>query len=212
MPSTPAPSASASPVVRRDQSRAQIVAAARECFRERGVRATTMEDIALAAGTSRRLLYRAFAGRGEVVEEAIVARMRELACELPSGLDDHASFAEAVVELSVAIVEDGRADTELRDLFEAVGIARLHHMVAGDYPPVAQIVLDTWRPWLTAARISGEIRSDVTDEQVVEWLRGVHLTLILRDDLTKAQERERLARFLLPSLLAPTPPRTRGSR
>lgn len=201
-----------SPLIRRDELRDRITEAARKCFRENGVRNTTMDVIAAAAGTSRRDLYRSFASRDELVEAAIVASMREGARGLPNGLGDHDSFAEALVELTVAIVEHGRADQEQRALYDALDHSRLHEMLSGPYPPVAQIVLDTWRPWLTAARITGEIRPDVTDESIVEWLRGIFLMLILRNDLTAEQERHLVRTFVVPSLLAGRTPTHRKAR
>jgi hypothetical protein len=40
----------------------------------------------------------------------------------------------------------------------------------------------------------------VSDAELVEWIRGVYLMLILRDDVDVEREREILRRFLLPSL------------
>ncbi|MDQ1493355.1 MAG: hypothetical protein QOD57_3009 [Actinomycetota bacterium] len=159
-----------------------------------------MEDIAQAAGTSRQVIYRFFSGRGEVVEAAIVERIKELAAALAEPLGDYSTFADAMVEVSLATIEAARNDVELQGLFEDTGGIRLHHILAGPYPPVADLVIEFWRPWFERARRSGELRRDVSDAELVEWIRGVYLMLILRDDVDVEREREILRRFLLPSL------------
>ncbi len=196
------PPTALSPLARREATRAHIVGAARECFRNKGVQKTTMEDIAREAGTSRQILYRYFSGRGEVVEAAIVERIQELAGALAAGLEQHQTFAEVMIEVSLATIEVARHDAELQGLFENTAGIRLHHVLAGPNPPIAELVVEFWRPWFERARRSGELRTDVSDHELVEWIRGVYLMLILRDDLTPDREREILRRFLLPSLSA----------
>lgn len=192
--------AASSPLAEREEARSRILRSARDCFRRNGVAKTTMEDVAREAGTARQVLYRYFSGRGELVEAAIVERIRELAVVLADGLGRYTSFAEALVEASLATVEAARHDEELLGLFATAGGVRLHQVLAGPYPPVAQLVLEFWRPWFERARRDGELRTDVTDEAAVEWIRGVYVMLILREDLTAEQEREILTRFLLRSL------------
>jgi AcrR family transcriptional regulator len=194
------PRAAPSPLAQREETRARILQVARKRFGANGVQKTTMEDIAQAAGTSRQVLYRFFSGRGELVEAAIVERIRELATKLGDDLDQYPTFAEAMVEVSLATVEAARGDPELHRLFENTNGIRLHHVLAGPYAPVAELVEEFWRPWFERARRSGELRSDVDDEALVEWIRGVYLMLILRDDLDAGREREILRRFFLPSL------------
>lgn len=205
-----------SPLAEREETRARILAAARDCFRTNGVQKTTMEDVAQAAGTSRQVLYRFFSGRGEIVEAAIVERIRELAAVLAEGLDRYKTFAQAMVESSLATIEAARHDDELQGLFENTNGIRLHHVLAGPNAPVADLVEEFWRPWFERARRSGELRGDVSDADLVEWIRGVYLMLILRDDVDADREREILQRFLLPSLSveapAAVPPTRRRSR
>ena len=199
-----APAANSSPLAEREETRARILRSARECFRRQGVAKTTMEDVAQAAGTARQVLYRYYSGRGELVEAAIVERIRELAAVLAEPLPGYETFAEALVDVSLATIESARHDAELHSLFETAGGIRLHQVLAGPYPPVAQLVLDFWRPWFERARRTGEMRTDVSNEDAVDWIRGVYLMLILREDLSPPRSREILDRFLLRSLTPPS--------
>lgn len=184
--------------------REEVLVAARRCFLESGVAATTMSEVATAAGISRRAVYRAFSGRAELVEAAIVARIGEIIDGLYGEWERHDSFAEALVETSVVTINAGRCDLELRALISAEVPSRLHHILAGPYPPVVRIMRAAWLPRFARARARGELRSDVTDDQIVEWLRGCYLQLMLRDDLADDPDGQRavLRNFVLPSVLA----------
>lgn len=59
---------------RKDRSRALILDAADRTFREAGLSATTMEDIARAAGLTRKTLYNLFASK-EDIALALIARV-----------------------------------------------------------------------------------------------------------------------------------------
>ena len=54
-------------VVQRDATRRSIVRAAGTCFRRQGFAATTVEDIARAAGTTRTTFYMHFKGKADVI-------------------------------------------------------------------------------------------------------------------------------------------------
>jgi AcrR family transcriptional regulator len=198
--SAPVRRSAGSALADREETRARILQVARERFRHNGVQKTTMEDVARAAGTSRQVLYRFFSGRGEVVEAAIVERIRELAGVLAEDLDRYSTFGEAMVEVSLATIEAARHDDELQGLFENTNGIRLHHVLAGPHAAVADLVEEFWRPWFERARQRGELRRDVDSRDLVEWIRGVYLMLILRDDVDADREREILQRYLLPSL------------
>ncbi len=42
---------------------------------------------------------------------------------------------------------------------------------------------------------------DLTVDEMVEWLRHIHVLLLLRDDLDKNEKRRFLKKFMLPTLL-----------
>lgn len=84
-------------------SRAELEQLALELFAERGFEATTVEDIAAAAGISRRTFFRYFASKNDVVwgdfDRQLRAMERWLA-ERPAGCDVLAAVAEAVVRFN----------------------------------------------------------------------------------------------------------------
>jgi AcrR family transcriptional regulator len=191
----------------------QVLAAARHCFARYGVDRTTMDDIAKESGIGRTGLYRLGLTRPEITEAAIVARLRELGEGIRPIADRAAPFDELLLETSIATVDAARSDPELRHLLDTTTTVSLHRLITGHESSMQGIVLDVLGPMLRRARERGEIRPEVSDERAVEWLRGVYLMLMLREDLDADAEKALVADFVLPSLVANrTTPRKRAKR
>jgi AcrR family transcriptional regulator len=195
-------------LVSRQETRQFVLSTARGLFRDNGVDHTTMTDLAMATGINRRELYRVFSGRGEVIEAAIMARVEELIDAQRGTWEEYQDFDDALVETAIGIIGSGRSDAELQSLFAAESAPHLHAMMAGPYPPFEALMRAVWEPRLAQARRDQMIRTDVTDDELIEWLRGVYLLLLLREDLAEQPDRQRaiLRNFLLPALTL-RPPR-----
>ena len=184
-----------------DEQKAAVVRAARECFSRFGVDKTTIEDITRAAKIPRSALYRIFYSREEIIQAAIFERATELAHELEAVRDAATSFAEALVEVSLATIHAGRRDPELNNLINTHSGTSLHDLLAGPRPHIHLYVFEFWRPELEKARARGLLREGVTDDEVIEWLINVWMPIILNQEITEDAERRILQNFLLPSLL-----------
>ncbi|MCX2929945.1 TetR/AcrR family transcriptional regulator [Mycobacterium sp. CVI_P3] len=190
---------------------ARVVAAARRCFARYGVDRTTMHDIAKEAGIGRTGVYRLGLTRPQLTEAAIVGRLQELGEGIRPIADRDAPFAELVIDTSIATVDAARSDPELHHLLDTTTTVSLHRLITGHDSAMQAIVADLLGPMLRRGREQGELRADVTDERVVEWLRGVYLMLMLREDLDADAERAMVADFVLSSLVANPKPK-KGSR
>lgn len=200
LPTTPPPTGDSDSEVRK-----KIIAAARECFSKYGPRRTTMEDIAACAGIARPALYRYVSSRDEIIEAVIIERVEELGEGFRPIFEEATSFAEAFVEITLASVNSARLDPELQALFETTTGTRIVQVMAGPQPGFHEFVKGFFKPAFDAARASGELRTDVTDDAMVEWIRGVYMMMILREDLDGEREREMATSFLLRSLTPPGP-------
>ena len=179
----------------------RVVAAARRCFARYGVDRTTMHDIAKETGIGRTGVYRLGLTRPEITEAAIVSRLRELGETIRPIADRDAPFAELLLDTSIATVDAARSDPELHNLLDTTTTVSLHRLITGHESAMQTIVMDVLGPMLRRGRQHGQIRTDVSDERVVEWLRGVYLMLMLREDLNPEGERALVADFVLPSLV-----------
>ena len=184
-------------------ARRRIIANARKCFRKYGPRRTTMEDIAAAAGIARPALYRYVASRDEVIEAVILQRVEELSEGFRSLLVESTSFAEAFVEVAMAAVNAARLDPELQALFETTTGTRIIQVMVGPNPGFHEFVKSFFTDAFSAAREAGLLRTDVDDDALVDWIRGIIVMMILREDLDAEREREMIRNFLLHSIMPP---------
>jgi AcrR family transcriptional regulator len=178
----------------------KVLAAARSCFLQYGVRKTSIADIADAAGLARQSIYRYANNKSALVDAALLARLGEMDAGLREILDRTNSFQEAVIEGSVAVVISARNDRELNNLMEASRGRHLSELTASSSAAMHTIVLRVWQPLLDRGREIGWIRADADDDQLVEWIRGVYLMLFLRTDLDSDGYRRLIRTFLVPSL------------
>ena len=186
------------------EARKRIIAAARQCFQKYGPRRTTMEDIAASAGVARPALYRYVSSRDEIIEAVIIERVEEIGEGFRPLFEDATSFAEGFVAVSLASVNAARLDPELQALFETTTGSRIVQVMggpsSGPQSGFHEFVKGFFKPAFDAARASGELRTDVSDDAMVEWIRGVYLMMILREDLDGEREKEMVVSFLLRSL------------
>jgi AcrR family transcriptional regulator len=75
-------------------SRERIVARAAELFAERGVAATSLDDVLAASGAGKGQLYHYFRSRDELVEAAVGQRCSQVVAGLSQALGSVASLAE----------------------------------------------------------------------------------------------------------------------
>ena len=178
-----------------------IIDATRKNFLHYGVNRTTMADIARAVGMPRQTLYEYVSSRDDLVDSVLVARIKEIAEDLKPLAAEGMSFAEAMVETSVAAIERARNDRELMNIFTTGPNDRIQEVVTGPYPEIHDIVVDLLGPILDRAAESNLLRIDKTRDEIVDWIRVVYLVLITQPDAAPRNERSILADFLLPSIM-----------
>jgi AcrR family transcriptional regulator len=86
-------------------SRERIVERAAELFAERGVAATSLDEVLAAAGAGKSQLYHYFRGRDELVAAAVGLRCAQVLAGLTQALSAVASLAE--LEQALAAFADG---------------------------------------------------------------------------------------------------------
>src|SRR5215471_7827804 len=86
-------------------SRERIVERAAELFAERGVTATSLDEVLAAAGAGKSQLYHYFRGRDELVEAAVGLRCAQVLADLTQALGAVTSLAE--LEQALAGFADG---------------------------------------------------------------------------------------------------------
>jgi AcrR family transcriptional regulator len=92
---------------RRRARAAEILAATRSLFDERGIRDGRIEDIAKAVGINRAIIYRHFSGKEELFALTLVGYLDELVDELRSADVPDATPTERLRRISAAFLDFG---------------------------------------------------------------------------------------------------------
>ena len=176
-----------------------IKAAAVRCIRKSGARKLNVEDIAGAAGVSRRTFYRFFATRREVMEAVLLDRLRAIAAGVAEVLRGCSSFEESVVVGSLATANLATADTIYTAIVEADSTLLLEER--GINGQLERLFMSSWASVIARAREEGLLRPEITDDVAAEWIMDIHRLLIIRADLDDQQKADLIRKFVLPSLL-----------
>ena len=187
--------------------RDRLIDAAEVCLRAKGIRSTTVSEVAEVAQVSRGWLYRHFPDKVSLLGAAIV-RLNEAywseahaMLEPLEGLDQQ--IAAGVVHGRTAYDDPGALLMRLRMAEPEEFVACAGAGVQGLVPDLA----DFWRRYLVAARDRGEIHPDIDIAEASEWVARVIISLVtvpgdILDPSDPAQVRTHVRRYLMPGLRA----------
>ncbi len=187
--------------------RDRLIDAAEVCLRAKGIRATTVSEVAEVAQVSRGWLYRHFPDKVSLLGAAIV-RLNEAywseahaMLEPLEGLDSQ--IAAGVVHGRTAYDDPGALLMRLRMEEPEEFVACAGAGVQGLVPDLA----DFWRRYLVAARDRGEIHPDIDIAEASEWVARVIISLVtvpgdILDPSDPAQVRAHVRRYVMPGLKA----------
>jgi AcrR family transcriptional regulator len=86
-------------------TRAAILLAAAQSFAEKGFKQTTLDDIALVAGVSRRAIYHHFSSKLEILEAASVEQAQQFLLEVRHSVKADGDFAKFVGDCLIYVIE-----------------------------------------------------------------------------------------------------------
>jgi AcrR family transcriptional regulator len=190
----------------------RILSAAATCFRERGVEGTSMGDIAVAAGLQRPNLYRYFPNKEAVVLEVLMRETRAVHAERRARVRLTGPVGPLLVESLVSGQELARTDELIR--FAMSGEAA---QLTADLVRSETLLFDEekvyWEPLLAYGRERGELRDDVTDDEIIRWFFVSQFFMFSHEDFFPAEAvRAQVERFVVPAVLTATGRSTRRSR
>jgi AcrR family transcriptional regulator len=160
-----------------------------------------MADVARAVGMPRQTIYEYVASRDDLVDAVLVQRIKEIAEELKPLASEGTSFADALIETSVAAIQRARNDDELMNIFTTGPNDRVQEVVTGPNPEIHSIVADLLGPILDHGDEAGMLRTDKTRDELIDWIRLVYLSMITQPSPASQSERDIVADYLLPSIM-----------
>lgn len=187
--------------------RDRLIDAAEVCLHAKGIRATTVSEVAETAGVSRGWLYRHFPDKVTLLGAAIV-RLNEVywsqahaVLEEIQGLDEQ--IVAGIRHGRTAYDDPGALLMKLRvdepEEFAACAGAGVQGLV----PDLARF----WSRYLIAARDNGEIHAQVVIDEASEWVARIVISLATvpgdtLDPTDSAQLLTHVRRYLTPALRA----------
>lgn len=179
----------------------RMVDAAILCFRKYGPAKTSMEDVAKAAQVGRQTVYRTFRTRTELLDAVANRRLEEIGAKVLPVLAACENFEDALIRGSVETMRLARLDRLFIAVLESATDNGVERYLLDPGSPVHEYMLKIWAPVFAQARERGELRQDIGDVDLATWLRGVHLMLLLREDLDEKGQAALLRMFVVPGLV-----------
>ncbi|HEY2792829.1 MAG TPA: helix-turn-helix domain-containing protein, partial [Micromonosporaceae bacterium] len=151
---------------RRDQTTRRILDGAAATFAKGGYAATSMEEIAAAAGVSKLLLYRDFAGKRELYR-AVLARTQE---KLTARVESYASNESLRSVLAVARADPDGFTLLYRHAAREPEFAAYANTVTDEFERMAERILRDVEPDRVLRRWAAEMTVTITFQAIIAWL------------------------------------------
>lgn len=154
-------------------TRLAIIEAAHDCFRNYGLRKTTIVDIARVAGLSRGTVYQHFVDKAAIVEACAENVSFRFYREMSKAMD-HGRSLEDKLSLAAAFVSAARRSVEPEKFFDGDEVSLLLTKNAG---VLLRECVDFVAPYLAAAKLTGEVRKDLDVRAAGEWFARILFSL-----------------------------------
>ena len=181
------------------ESKQTIIDATVRCFEQYGPQRTSMDDIAEAAGISRKTLYRVFDDRPQLIQAVLQERWTNIAKETQNRIAKTASFEEALMEGSITAVSLARKDKLTNDIIRNATDHTLEQFLIRGNERTHATMQDIWLNAINKGRNDGVVKQHLADERIIEIIAGMHALLLMRDDNAE-QQRAFLKDVLLPAI------------
>ena len=154
-------------------TRELIVKSAYSCFRRHGLQKTTIVDIAKAANVSRSTIYEYFGDKGAILEACAEHASEQFYREMSKAMDQGGSLEEKLSRAAVFVTQARRVIASGK-YFDEDAISLLLTKDAG---VLLRECVDFFAPYLSAAKLTGEVRKDLDIEAAGEWFARILFSL-----------------------------------
>jgi AcrR family transcriptional regulator len=183
-----------------ETTRSRVIESAIACFRRYGPGGTSMQTIASQAALGRQTVYRCFSTRSALLDAIALQRLIMMRDRMRARVNSYATFDAALSEGTLAVRTIARRDTVFMMVVEASGDRGLERYLLRPSAVVRDTMEFIWRDVFERARARHELRADLSNMEIADWLRIVNFTLLLRDDLSNAARKKLIRTFVLPAL------------
>ena len=156
-------------------TRDAIISAAFGCFRTRGLAKTTIVDIARAADVSRSTFYEYFRDKETIVEACAEAASQRFYRNMAKAIDRHGgSTLEGRLVRAAVFVAQARRVVEPEVYFDQ---EEVNLMMTKNAATLLKECAEFLAPYVSAARLTGEVRQDLDILSATEWFARMLFSL-----------------------------------
>jgi AcrR family transcriptional regulator len=150
-----------------------IVESASACFGKQGLQKATIVDIAKAAGVSRSTIYEYFTDKAAIVEACAEHASERFYREMSASMGRGGSLEEKLSQAAVFVTRARHAIASEK-YFDEDAISLL---LTKDAAVLLRECVDFFAPYLSAAKLTGEVRKDLDVEAAGEWFARILFSL-----------------------------------
>ena len=186
-------------------TRDRIILAAGDCVDRLGLERSTVAAIAESAGVHRVTIYRHFADREAIIVELLDQRSAPLMQRAKARLIGLEPFPDKLVDAVSGAVYDVRITPGLKQVM-GVWNEGGSFRSAGMSERFKQRAIYVTSRYLSQAQQQGCVRTDISVDDMIQWLLDVSLILLLfKPDYELDDIRHHIRTFGLPGIQAPRP-------
>jgi AcrR family transcriptional regulator len=154
-------------------TRELIVESAFSCFGRQGLHKATVVDIAKRAGVSRSTIYEYFSDKGAIVEACAEHASQRFYREMTKAMDQGSTLEDKLCSAAVFVTQARRVIASEK-YFDEDAISLL---LTKDAAVLLRECVDFLAPYLSAAKLTGEVRKDLDIEAAGEWFARILFSL-----------------------------------
>jgi AcrR family transcriptional regulator len=155
------------------ETRDLIVESAYACFRMQGLQKATIVDIAKMAGVSRSTVYEYFQDKGAILEACAEHASERFYREMSRAMNGGSSLEDKLSCAAVFVTQARRALASEK-CFDEDAISLL---LTKDAAVLLRECVEFFAPYLSAAKLTGEVRKDLDVEAAGEWFARIVFSL-----------------------------------
>lgn len=154
-------------------TRELIVESAFTCFGKQGLDKATIVDIAMQARVSRSTIYEYFSDKAAIVEACAEHASQQFYREMTKAMS-RGSTLEDKLSRAAVFVTQARRTIASEKYFDEDAISLL---LTKDARVLLRECVEFFAPYLSAARLTGEVRKDLDVEAAGEWFARILFSL-----------------------------------
>lgn len=181
------------------KSKRVIIEAATRCFEKGGYQQTSMNEIAEAAGISRKTLYRVFKDRSRLMKAVLILRWAKVSEYVELKINEATCLEEALIEGSVAVIKGAYNDKLIKEIMIDETDFSLLLFLLRNNERIYETGLSIWQSAIKKGRQQGVVKNNLSDDRIIEIIANIHgILLMLNED--PAKQRAFLQDVLIPAI------------